>query len=76
MVSMAPYLKSNHHFMFRLSELEIENEKLRKDCQLLRNSINRGVEDRELQGMYHSKHSIGLLFKQVKYYIFAVRIRI
>lgn len=34
----------------RASELEIENEKLRKDFQLMRNSLNRGVENQELQG--------------------------
>lgn len=36
--------------MYRASELEVENEKLRKDYQLLRNSIIRGVENQELEG--------------------------
>lgn len=31
--------------------MEVENEKLRQDYQLLRNSIDRGVESRELEGM-------------------------
>lgn len=33
-----------------MSELEVENEKLRQDYQLLRNSIKRGVEHQELEG--------------------------
>lgn len=33
----------------RVSELEVENEKLRKDILLLRGSIHRGVEDHELE---------------------------
>lgn len=37
-------------FYFRASELEVENEKLRQDYQLLRNSIKRGVENQELEG--------------------------
>uniref|UniRef100_A0A1B0DFZ0 Dilute domain-containing protein n=1 Tax=Phlebotomus papatasi TaxID=29031 RepID=A0A1B0DFZ0_PHLPP len=36
----------------RISELEMENEKLRQDYQLLRNSINRGVEQKELEAQY------------------------
>lgn len=38
----------------KISELEVENEKLRQDYQLLRNSINRGVEQQELESQYHS----------------------
>jgi myosin V len=34
----------------RLSEMELENEKLREDYNLLRNSIKRGVEHQELEG--------------------------
>lgn len=34
------------------SELEVENEKLRQDYQLLRNSIKRGVEQQELDAQY------------------------
>lgn len=33
-----------------MSELEIENEKLRKDILLLRNSIDRGIAEKELEG--------------------------
>lgn len=36
----------------RASELEVENEKLRKDMVLLRNSINRGVEKPELEAQF------------------------
>lgn len=36
----------------RASELEIENEKLRKEFELMRNSLNRGVESQELQGNF------------------------
>lgn len=36
------------------SELEVENEKLRQDYQLLRNSIQRGVEQQELEAQYAS----------------------
>lgn len=36
----------------RSSELEVENEKLRHDYQLLRNSIKRGVEGQELEGEF------------------------
>ncbi|XP_037046669.1 unconventional myosin-Va-like isoform X1 [Bradysia coprophila] len=36
----------------KASELEVENEKLRQDYQLLRNSINRGVESQELEAQY------------------------
>lgn len=35
---------------YRVSELEIENEKLRKDILLLRNSIDRGIAEDELEG--------------------------
>lgn len=38
----------------KISELEVENEKLRQDYQLLRNSINRGVEQQELEAQYMS----------------------
>ncbi len=41
---------TNFHLLYRASELEVENEKLRQDYQLLRNSINRGVESQELEG--------------------------
>lgn len=44
------YYITNFHLSFRASELEVENEKLRQDYQLLRNSINRGVESKELEG--------------------------
>ena len=37
-----------------MSELEVENEKLRQDYQLLRNSIKRGVEQQELEAQYQS----------------------
>jgi hypothetical protein len=36
----------------RLSEMELENEKLREDYLLLRNSIKRGVEHQELEGRW------------------------
>lgn len=36
----------------RVSELEMENEKLRRDVLLLRSSINRGVEDQELEAQF------------------------
>ncbi|XP_062553592.1 unconventional myosin-Va isoform X2 [Armigeres subalbatus] len=36
----------------RASELEVEIEKLRQDYNLLRNSIKRGVEDRELEAQH------------------------
>lgn len=36
----------------RASELEVENEKIRKDIVLLRNSINRGVEKSELEAQF------------------------
>lgn len=38
----------------KMSELEVENEKLRQDYQLLRNSIKRGVESQELDAQYSS----------------------
>lgn len=36
----------------RLSEMEVENEKLRQDYELLRNSIQRGVEQQEMEAQY------------------------
>lgn len=42
-------------FLFRASELEVENEKLRKEFLLLRNSINRGVAQQELEGLLFNK---------------------
>lgn len=45
------YYITNFRLLFRASELEVENEKLRQDYQLLRNSINRGVESQELEGL-------------------------
>lgn len=36
----------------RVSELEVENEKLHRDVLLLRCSINRGVEDQELEAQF------------------------
>jgi myosin V len=38
----------------RLSELEVENEKLRQDYELLRNSISRGVEHQEMEAQYEA----------------------
>ena len=38
----------------KMSEIEVENEKLRHDYQLLRNSIHRGVEKQELEAQYAS----------------------
>lgn len=38
----------------KISELEVENEKLRQDYELLRNSIKRGVEHQELESQYAS----------------------
>lgn len=38
----------------KVSELEVENEKLRQDYELLRNSIKRGVEHQELESHYAS----------------------
>lgn len=46
------YYITNFNLLFRASELEVENEKLRQDYQLLRNSIDRGVESKELEGMF------------------------
>lgn len=43
---------SNAEDMIKVSELEVENEKLRQDYQLLRNSIQRGVEQQELEAQY------------------------
>lgn len=39
---------------YKISELEVEIEKLRQDYSLLRNSIKRGVEDQELDAQYAS----------------------
>uniref|UniRef100_A0A1B0CB62 Myosin class i heavy chain n=2 Tax=Lutzomyia longipalpis TaxID=7200 RepID=A0A1B0CB62_LUTLO len=36
----------------KITELEMENEKLRQDYQLLRNSITRGVEQKEMEAQY------------------------
>lgn len=41
-------------FSFRFSELEVENEKLKQDYKLLRNSIDRGVADLELEAQYQT----------------------
>ncbi|CRL02752.1 CLUMA_CG015744, isoform B [Clunio marinus] len=38
----------------KISELEVENAKLRQDYQLLRNSVIRGVEQQELESQYKS----------------------
>lgn len=38
----------------KISELEVENERLEQDYQLLRNSIYRGVEQQELEAQYTS----------------------
>lgn len=38
----------------RVSELEIENEKLHKDILLLRSSIDRGIAQKELEGTVQS----------------------
>lgn len=38
----------------KVSELEVENEKLKQDYQLLRNSIQRGVEQQEIEAQYAS----------------------
>lgn len=38
----------------KMSEMEVELEKLRQDYQLLRNSIKRGVEQQELRAQYLS----------------------
>lgn len=42
-----------------MSELEVENEKLRQDYQLLRNSIKRGVEHQELEGKFYIRNIFG-----------------
>lgn len=44
----------NNEDSIKTSELEVENEKLRQDYQLLRNSIERGVEQQELESQYSS----------------------
>lgn len=46
------YINVNTEDSLRASELEVENEKLRKDLLLLRSSINRGVEDQELEAQF------------------------
>lgn len=45
---------TNTEDSLKISELEVENEKLRQDYQLLRNSIQRGVEQQELEAQYAS----------------------
>lgn len=45
---------TNTEDSIKVSELEVENEKLRQDYQLLRNSIKRGVEQQELEAQYAS----------------------
>lgn len=45
---------TNTEDSIKVSELEVENEKLRLDYQLLRNSIQRGVEQQELEAQYDS----------------------
>lgn len=45
---------NNTEDSIKISELEVENEKLRQDYQLLRNSIKRGVEQQELDAQYAS----------------------
>lgn len=39
--------------IFRVSELEVENEKIRHDYELLRSSIKSGAEVQELYGKYY-----------------------
>lgn len=45
---------TNTEDSIKISELEVDNEKLRQDYQLLRNSIKRGVEQQELDAQYAS----------------------
>lgn len=45
---------SNNEDSIKISELEVENEKLRQDYELLRNSIKRGVEHQEIEAQYAS----------------------
>lgn len=47
-------LSFNTEDSIKISELEVENEKLRQDYVLLRNSINRGVENQELDAQYNA----------------------
>lgn len=42
--------ENNFCSIHRASELEIENERLHKDILLLRNSIDRGIAEKELEG--------------------------
>lgn len=45
--------------------MEIENEKLRKDILLLRNSINRGIADQELKGKINQFNRIIKCFTNI-----------
>ncbi|XP_055310995.1 unconventional myosin-Va-like, partial [Sitodiplosis mosellana] len=45
-------LNVNTEDAIRVSELEIENEKLHKDILLLRNSIDRGIAEKELEAQF------------------------
>ncbi|XP_055305869.1 unconventional myosin-Vb isoform X2 [Sitodiplosis mosellana] len=45
-------LNVNTEDAIRVSELEIENEKLHKDLLLLRNSIDRGIAEKELEAQF------------------------
>lgn len=47
-------LSFNTEDSLKVSELEVENEKLRQDYLLLRNSIDRGVEQQELEAQYNA----------------------
>lgn len=47
-------MSGNTEDSIKISELEVENEKWRQDYQLLRNSIQRGVEQQELEAQYAS----------------------
>lgn len=49
----------------RMSELEVENGKLRQDYQLLRNSIKRGVEHQELEGKKINEESLWSLAEYI-----------
>lgn len=46
------HINANTEDSIRASELEVENEKLRRDVLLLRSSINRGVEDQEIEAQF------------------------
>lgn len=45
-------MAANTEDSIKISELEVENERLRQDYQLLRNSVERGVEQQELEAQY------------------------